>query len=845
VATRSSGAGSSTASRPDAGGSHGSLLRGTAEQLSSIVQSSNDAIVGKTLDGTIVSWNAGAERMYGWRADEVIGRRISVIVPAGRARELASILERVARGDRVEHLETVRTRKDGSEMDVSVTVSPIRDDAGVIVGASAIARDISERKRVEAALIARDRELERTCALLEQAERLSRTGTWVLELRDPPALFWSNQCYRLLGEDPTTPMTIARFFDLVHPDDVELLNERMGAALSGGAPYEVEHRIRAADGSWCRLHVWAEPEFDDDGTPVRVLGVAQDITARYAAETALRASEERFRLLTENAHDFIFRYELVPEGRFSYASPAAEAVTGYTPEQLYADPSLVGQLVAPEHVEEVARRFADRVREPMDVRVRHRDGTVRWVNQQLSFVQDEHGELVAVEGISRDITRRKLAEERVEHLGFHDALTGLPNRVLLRDRINLTLRRAVRDGGRIVVIAFDLDDFTLLNDRMGPDVGDAVLREVALRLGGALPDTTVARVGSDEFVIVAGVTRDDEALVLVERVHEATRAPISTADGDVTVSGRVGVTVDGPGASASTLLRNADLALSRAKARHGTQVVEFFEPGMRARTDARFALIHDLRDAVGRDEFELRFQPVVSLRDDRIESVEALVRWRHPQRGIVTPGEFVPVAEDTGDILAIGEWVLRRACAQLAEWATDPDPDLARLHMSVNVSVRQLERDDVVARLAEIVWASGAEPTRLTLEMTESVLVEDVERFHDVLTQLRSLGVRIAVDDFGTGYSSLAYLRQLPFDVLKIDQTFVRALAADPLDRAIVESTLTLARALHLSVIAEGVEDVAQLAELRVMGCDAIQGYLMARPLTLAELETWVRDRSR
>jgi PAS domain S-box-containing protein/diguanylate cyclase (GGDEF)-like protein len=814
---------------------------GSVEQLASIVESSDDAIIGKSLDGTILTWNQGAARMYGWRAEEVVGRRISVIVPADRARELETIRDRVARGERVEHLETVRLRRDGALVDVSVTVSPIRDRSGTIVGASAIARDVGDRKRADAELHARDQELQRTCDLLARAESLSRTGTWVLELSDAPTLFWSEECYRLLGLDPSTEMTVELFFAMVHPDDLERLNVAMAEALAHRSTYEIEHRIRGADGSWCRLHVWAQPELDDEGNPVRVLGVAQDVTARYEAEEALRTSEERFRLLAENAGDFIFRYRIVPEGRFEYASPAAETVTGYTPEQLYSDPTLVEILVSADNHAEVAARFAaDRLHEPMDVQVRHRDGTLRWINQQLSFVQNEAGELVAVEGISRDITRRKLAEDRLEHLGLHDALTGLPNRALLRDRINLALRRAKRDRGQVVVMAFDVDDFTLVNDTMGQEVGDAVLRQVAARFAEALPDATVARTGSDEFVMVAGVSREEEALVLVERVREATRVPICTDAGDVTVAGRYGVAVDGPDATASTVLRNADLALNRAKRRYGTQVVEFFDPAMRARTDARFALINDLHGAAGRGEFELRYQPVIRLRDDQVQSVEALVRWRHPTRGLVGPDEFVGVAEDTGDILDIGAWVLRGACAQLVQWSASEDRRLRQLGMAVNVSVRQLESDAVVAQLAEIVASSGVDPTRLTLEMTESLFVEDVERLCDVLGRLRSLGVKIAVDDFGTGYSSLAYLKQLPFDVLKIDQAFVSTLAVDPFDRAIVQSTLTIARALGLSVVAEGVEDGAQLDELRALDCDAIQGFFFARPLPLDDLEAWV-----
>ena len=481
----------------------------TLDQLAAIVESSDDAIVGKALDGTILSWNRAAERMYGFSAEEVLGQRISMIVPPEHARELESILRAVGRGERVDHLETVRKRKGGSCFDVSVTVSPIRDEAGEIVGASAIARDISERKRDEAAMLAKERELEQTCAFLERAEALSRTGTWILGLGDPPTLVWSKECFRLLGMDEKTPLSVELFLSLVHPDDRERLSSVMATAIANHQSYEVEHRLVAADGSLRRLHLWAEPEYDDDGVAVRVLGVAQDITDRYEADAAMRSSERRFRLLAENARDFIFRYELLPEPGFDYASPASLEVTGYSPEELYEDPGLIDQLVDPERTAEISELLMDSgITGPMDVEVHRRDGTVSWVSQQLTFVRDADGQLIAVEGISRDITRRKRAEEQLAHQGLHDALTSLPNRVLLRDRLALALTRSELERGSVAVVALDLDDFKLINDAHGQEAGDTVLVTIAARLQGAVAQQdTLARTGSDEFIAVAQSTR--------------------------------------------------------------------------------------------------------------------------------------------------------------------------------------------------------------------------------------------------------------------------------------------------------------------------------------------------
>ncbi|MGZ6899293.1 MAG: sensor domain-containing protein [Acidimicrobiia bacterium] len=806
------------------------------EQLAAIVESSDDAIIGKALDGTILSWNAAAQRMYGYAATEVLGRRVSVIVPAEYARELESILVAVGRGERVEHLETVRRHKDGSRVDVSVTVSPIRDATGQVIGASAIARDIRERKRAEAQLRAKDEALEQTCGLLERAEALSRTGSWILTLGDPPGLFWSKEAYRLLGIAESTELTFELFFSHVHPDDRELVSGTMAAAVTAHRAYEVEHRMIAVDGTTRWVQVWAEPEYADDGTPVRVVGVAQDITERYEADEAMRASEQRFRLLAENARDLIFRYVVAPTRYFEYVSPASLAVTGFTPDELYADPTLIDRLIGPDQTEAIEHLVdTERLAEAVDVAVRRKDGSTAWVSQQLSPVYDADGVVVALEGISRDITRRKEAEDQLQHQGLHDALTGLPNRVLLRDRIMFASAQAGHDHSSVIVVAFDLDDFKLVNDTHGSTTGDHVLRELADRLTHAMtPDETVARTGSDEFVVVGRVGNEEEALDFVDRVREVCAAPIGVDGVELFVRGSLGVAIAAPPVTADDVLRDADLALSRAKLPGSNGRVEYFDAAMRGRTSERFALIGDLHRAMERNEFALHYQPIVRLTTGRIVGAEALIRWHHPDRGLVVPTDFIGIAEDTGQIIEIGGWVLREACRQLTAWTTI-DAALGDLALSVNVSQQQLRVPGVADAIADTVARSGVDPTRITLELTESVLADDLDSLRLLLGGLRELGLRVAVDDFGTGYSSLAYLKHLPLDTLKIDQAFIKDLGVDPYDGAIVASALSVARAVGLFVVAEGVETREQLAGLRALNCDAVQGFFVSRPLPADE----------
>jgi diguanylate cyclase (GGDEF)-like protein/PAS domain S-box-containing protein len=827
-------------------GRHDPFAATIPERYAAIIESTDDAIVCASLDGTILTWNAGAERMYGFAADAAIGQRQSLIVPSDRAGETLKTLHVVGLGESVGRLDTVRMRRDRTRFDVSASVSPVRDPSARVVGALMVMRDISESKRAEALLCSGRVALAETRGLLAKAERLGRTGSWVMELGDSPTLVFSPECFLVLGLDDATPVTLESCLSFVHPDDRDHVRAVMDRVLDDRTSYETEYRVVGADGSVRWVHVRAEPELDERAEPVRLLGVVQDITDRHEADEALRASERRFRLLAENARDLIFRLVLVPEPRFEYVSPASFAITGFTPEELYDDPSRASALIDPGQLREIKERLrVGRLGEPIDVAVRRKDGTVIWISEQLTLERDESGVLVAVEGIARDITEHKIAAEQLAFVGTHDALTGLPDRSLLLDRAERARARARADGRSLIAVALDLDDFTLINDTHGYDAADEVLVEVAQRLCGAMSGhATVSRTGSDEFFVIGDVAVDDEAAPeFVERLREVLFLPIRANAVELFMHACIGVAVDDTtvdsDATPESLLRNAAVALSRAKEqRTGTSVV-FFNSDMRTRAAERFALVGDLHRALERDEFELRYQPIIRLADDRMIGAEALIRWRHPHRGLLSPAQFVSLAEDTDMIVEIGAWVLDEACAQLRR-VSDADPACAELGMSVNVSVKQLRSPGIVDTVARAIERAGIAACRLTVEMTESVFVDDLDAIRDVLTELRALGVRIAVDDFGTGYSSLVYLKRLPLDTLKIDQGFVEGLGTDACDAAIVASALSVSGALGLLAVAEGVETPEQLASLRALGCDAAQGFYFSEPITGTELFDFV-----
>jgi diguanylate cyclase (GGDEF)-like protein len=434
-----------------------------------------------------------------------------------------------------------------------------------------------------------------------------------------------------------------------------------------------------------------------------------------------------------------------------------------------------------------------------------------------------------------DVTQRKEVEEALEHRALHDALTGLPNRLLLRDRIEQALRRTSRNTQQIAVAYLDLDGFKRINDTLGHDAGDELLQCVANRLRASVrPADTVARLGGDEFAILIEDTGDHHvAEDVTARVVEALGAPITISDRQVVASASVGLALSGPDATAMSLLRDADIAMYRAKATGGNQWVRY-EPEMRAFIEEQLQLEVDLVAALDQGQFELLYQPVMNLETDSVVGFEALLRWHHPALGMINPDRFIPIAERTGLIVPIGRWVLETACATLATWYRQSGHELT---MAVNVSGRQLASDRFVDDVAAALKRSGVKPERVVLEMTETVLIEDVARASARLQELRGLGVRLAIDDFGTGYSSLGYLRQFPVDILKIDRTFIITIVESGNVPPIVRGLLDLATTLHLETVAEGIELEVQHTQLREGQCEMGQGYLFARPMHIGEAD--------
>ena len=475
---------------------------------------------------------------------------------------------------------------------------------------------------------------------------------------------------------------------------------------------------------------------------------------------------------------------------------------------------------------------------------RRKDGAIIPVWQTISVVRDAAGEIDHFISIFSDISEKKMSEERIYHLAHYDTLTGLPNRTSFQNQFEGALLHAERHGRHVALLFLDLDQFKLINDAAGHPAGDELLKQVALRLKETIRDEDiVARLGGDEFtVLLDDIQSVEDAGLVAEKILQQLAKPFRLTHAELVATASVGISLyPDDGNDASTLLKNADTAMYRAKEK-GRNNYQFFTSEMNTRALERLSLEGALRTALKRNEFLLHYQPQVDMQSGKIIGLEALVRWQHPEQGLIPPGVFIPVAEDSGLIVQLGEWVLKEACTQHSRWMNEGLPPVS---ISVNLSGRQFVRQDLLGMVQRIITDTGIEPRYLELELTESTIMEHVNDTIETLLALRKLGVHLSIDDFGTGYSSMAYLKRFTIDKLKIDQSFVRDLAIDSDDAAIVTATIAMAHALKLTVIAEGVETEQQLQFLKDNGCEQMQGYYFSRPVPAGEATELLRSRRR
>ena len=810
------------------------------------------ALLGFHVHGTelrLLSANAAARRLDGLRAVRSPGASASKVFVLLAATHLLEQLCAVVRTG--EPLECRHVLRDQGRLVLAWKIHAHCTGIGSIM---VTVQDVSEAEglrstlaRSESVLTETRRELREQTEVFGTMESMARTGYW-RRIRDEgeSVLLWSPGLCDIAGFERQEWISTERALSGVLPEDRAIFD----AAHGEGRGTDVEYRWRRPDGQvrWMRSRVRLPSQ--QDGVLVE-MGVVQDVTEEHRAAEQLREQLEFIQRIASNIPGFIYQCRIHPDGRPSvpYVSEAVNDLMGVSDCLARQDIGELERNVLAEDLPLVRRavRRAVRTLQPWhcEYRVHAADGGVRW-HMTSAALQAEPDGSVLMHGYTLDVTDRKRAAQEIERLAFYDALTQLPNRRLLLDRLQRLVLSSQRTQQHGALLFIDLDNFKDLNDTLGHDMGDQLLTQVAARLSASVRECdTVARFGGDEFVVLldgldtqlpqARAQAEAVALKLLISLNQ----PFELAGQQHYSTPSIGLTLFGQERqSVDELLKRADLAMYEAKAA-GRNTHRFFDPGMQQALHARSSLEADLRQALARGDLFAHYQPVVDYQG-HVKGAEALARWNHPERGPISPAEFIPLAEQTGLILPLGRHILRTACEQLVRWAGKKET--AHLSMAVNVSARQFRQSGFMAEVLQTLSETGANPRRLKLELTESLLLGDIEDTIARMVQLKREGVGFALDDFGTGYSSLGYLKRLPLDQVKIDRGFVRDVLSDPNDAAIVRTILALAQSLDLDVVAEGVETAGQLGFLRLHGCEQFQGFLFGRPVPADVFELEHRD---
>ncbi len=703
-------------------------------------------------------------------------------------------------------------------------VTPLRNDRHV--GAVVMHLNITERYHAAEALRT---SMEEFHTLAESMPQI----VWVTR-PDGSCVYFSQQWTEYTGLTPEESLGHG-WSKPFHPDDQQRASVAWQHATSTGSQYMLEARLRRSDGEYRWWLMRGVPQRDPAGTILKWFGTCTDIHDLKLLEEALSAEKELAQVTLDSIGDAVICTD--SDGNIAFLNPIAEQMTRWTCDAAKGRPMtevfrvLEGDTrEATPNPTELAVGQDRIVHLPPNSILVARDGFETPIEDSVAPIHNRQGQVTGAVVVFRDVSATQAMSRQMTHSAQHDFLTGLPNRMLLNDRVNQAVVLAARRSKKVGVLFMDLDGFKHINDSLGHATGDKLLQSIAERLVNCVRSAdTVSRQGGDEFVVLLSeMEQSEDAAITARRMLRAVAETHSVDDRDLYVTTSIGLSVfPDDGLDAETLIKNADIAMYQAK-ENGRQSYQFFKPAMNVRAVERQSTEENLRRALDRGEFALHYQPKIDLVTGAISGAEALIRWTHPDRGPISPAEFIPVAEDCGLILPIGNWALREACKQAQVWV---HAGLPMRSMAVNISAMEFRQEDFLKGVLAALHDTGFDSHSLELEITESVLMKRIESAASVLQKLRAEGVQVAIDDFGTGYSSLSYLRKFPSDALKIDQSFVRQITSDSAEKTIVPAVIGMARNLDMRVVAEGVETLAELAFLKDHHCDEAQGYYFSRPV--------------
>jgi diguanylate cyclase (GGDEF)-like protein/PAS domain S-box-containing protein len=828
-------------------------LRASEQRYRATFEQAGIGIAHVSFEGAFLHCNAQFAEIVGYSAEEVLTLNAIGITDPLYVRECIPLMEQCANGtlERAS-FEKRYIRKDGSLTWVKVSLSAERDSQGKPIHLISFVEDINPRKTAEQSLAATQEALRHSEERYRTAFQTSIDAININRLGDGNYIDVNKAFLDIVGFSRDEVIGRSSIELGIWADCAD--RERMVDQVSRNSycrDLEAQFRKKNGEVFW---GVMSASLIEVEGIPC-ILSVTRDISAAKAAEQlltqaaeALRVSEERYRTVFQTSLDAIL-INRTSDRRFIDVNQAFLNVMGFERDEVIGRTSLELNLWADprdlKNVDEILKQTLQC--RNVEIQFRKKNGETLWGLMSSSVVEIDGIQCVLT--ITRDISSAKAAEDEIRSLAFYDPLTGLPNRRLLMERLHVTLASSSRTGRLRALLFVDLDNFKTLNDTLGHQTGDLMLQEAAKRLTACVRGAdTVGRLGGDEFVLMLEDLSDlpedaaAQAKAVGEKILSVVTQPYLLNGRECRSSASIGISVfGGRRESSNEILQQADIAMYQAKAA-GRNTMRFFAPALQAAVNARAALEEDLRESIKTGQFVLYYQPQIDR--NRLIGAEALLRWTHPSRGILPPGEFIPLAEETGLILPLGKWVLGAACAQISAWAGNRQT--ARLAVSINISARQFHQPEFVEQVLAALDGAHANPANLRLELTESILVENVQDVIDKMKELKSHGLRFSLDDFGTGYSSLAYLNKLPLDQVKIDRSFVRDILTEESSAAIAQTIISLSRAMGLPVIAEGVETEEQREYLTRMGCHAFQGFLFGRPLPLEEFEShWLATAGR
>lgn len=788
------------------------------------------AVQGYNLQRQVIYWNDASTKLYGYTKAEVLGQKLEdLIIPEPMRQDvIAGIQNWIDNGEVIPADELILRHKDGSDVAVyssHIMLSNIEGEREIYC----VDIDLRERKQAEMEL---RRVNETNQALIDAIPdliiRVNRDGFYLGSIGSDEIEF-AIPLEQLIGK---------RVADVLEPQLAQMRMSLVERAFATGEVQFHEYRIDIR-GNWryeeARIVVSGENE---------AIILIRDITARKTAELALQESEARYRLLSENTNDLVCLHD--PDGHYIYVSPSCESLLGYSYDEMigrdpydFFHPDDCDRLRQEAHVNALQGKSV-----PTTYRIRQKSGNYIWFETLTKPIMDKNGMPMQLQTTSRDVTERIQAQAKLAYDSLHDALTGLPNRNLLSERLELAIHRIHRHNDyKFAVLFLDLDRFKIVNDSLGHVVGDRLLIAIAQKLRATFRGIDlITRIGGDEFVVLLEDIQDiQEAVHATERLLNSFQSPVAIGDRQVYTSCSVGIVLGSPDYhQSSELLRDADIAMYRAK-NQGKARYEIFDIEMHRQAMIRMHLENDLRQAIELQEFSLHYQPLVCLENSELIGFEALIRWHHRTQGWKSPNEFIPVAEELGIIHQLSHWVLNEACHQLAAWHR-AFPKFANLKVNVNLSSQDLHHPNLLAQLDQVLAETQLPPHLLTIEITERMVIENVEETIATLAKLRERSIEISIDDFGTGYSSLSYLHLLPVNSLKVDRSFVNQMTDSNKNYRIVETIATLSHQLGFKAIAEGIETIAQLNQLKELKYEHGQGFLFAKSLDAATVEKLLEE---